>query len=84
MCMESCANEEMVSARKRRQQGKQPLDEQTTCPKRDLDKQWVEDWPTDAIRQNEPNLDESEHERAFVNDSLSELLEIEQRLFWNP
>ena len=84
MCMESCANEEMVNARKRRQQGKQPLDEETTCPKRDLDKHWVEDWLTDDIRQSEPNLDESEHERAFVNDSLSELLEIEQRLFWNP
>ena len=36
-------DEEMISARKRRQQGKQPLVEDTTCPKRDLDKDWVED-----------------------------------------
>ena len=35
-------DEEMVSARKRRQQGKQPLDEETSGPKRDLDKEWVE------------------------------------------
>ena len=30
--------EEMVSARNSRQQGKQPLGEETTCPKRDMDK----------------------------------------------
>ena len=40
---------------------------ETTCPKRDLDKDWVEDWLTDAIQQNEPNLDESEYERTFVS-----------------
>ena len=45
--------EEIVSARKCRQQGKQPLDEETTCPKRDLDK----DWLTYDTHQNEPNLD---------------------------
>ena len=77
-------DEEMVSARKRRQQGKQPQEEETTCPKRDLDKDWVEDWLTDAVHQNEPNLDESEYERAFVNERLPELLETKQRLFWNP
>ena len=77
-------DEEMISARKRRQQGKQPLDEETTCPKRDSDKDWVEDWLTDDIHQNEPNLDRSEYERVFVNESLLELLETEQRLFWNP
>ena len=76
-------DEEMVSTRKRRQQGKQPLDEETTCPKRDLDKDWVEDWLTDAIPQNEPNLDDAEHERAFANESLPELLETTQRLDWN-
>ena len=69
--------EEMVRARKRRQQRKQPLDEETTCSKPDLDKDWVEDLT------NERNLDESEYERAFVNESLRELLETEQRLFWN-
>ena len=73
-------DEEMVSVRKRRQQGKQPFDEQTTCPKRDLNKDWVEDWLTDAVHQNEPNLDESEYERAFVNESPPELLETQQRL----
>ena len=36
-------DEEMVRARKCRQQRKQPLDEETTCPKRDLDKDWVEE-----------------------------------------
>ena len=77
-------DEEMVSARKRRQQGKQPLDEETTCPKQDLDKDWVVDWLTDATHQNEPNLDESEYEGALVNDNLPELLQTEQRLFWNP
>ena len=34
-------DEEMVGARKLRQQGKQPLDEETRGPKRDLDKEWV-------------------------------------------
>ena len=77
-------DEEVVSARKRRQQGKQPLDEETTCPKRDLDKDWFEDWLTDTTHQNEPNPDESDYERAFANESLPELLETKQRLFWNP
>ena len=71
-------DEEMVGARKSRQQGKQSLDEETTCRKRDLDKDWVEDWLTDAVHQNEPSLDESEYERAFVNESLPELLERKQ------
>ena len=44
-------------------QGQRLLDEETTCSKRDLNKDWV---------------------RAFVNESLPELLEIKQRLFWNP
>ena len=42
------------------------------------------DWLTDAVHQNEPSLDESEYERACVNESLPELLERKQRLFWNP
>ena len=63
--------EEMVSATERRQQGKELLNEETTCPKRDLDKDWDEDWLTDAIYQNEPNLDESEYERAFVNEKYA-------------
>ena len=75
---------EMVIARKRRQQGKQPLDEETTRPKRDLDKAWVEEWPTDDIHLNETNLFEFENERAFVNESLPVLLETKQRLFWIP
>ena len=41
-------DEEMVSVRKRGQQGKQLIDEETTCPKRDLDKDWVEDRLTDV------------------------------------
>ena len=77
-------SEEMVNARKRRQQGKHPWDGETTCPKRDLDKAWVEEWPTDDTHLNEMNLNEFEHERAFVNESLPELLETKQRLFWNP
>ena len=68
-------DEEMISARTRRQQREQLQDEETTCPKRHLDKDWVEDWLTDDIHQYEPNLDEAEYERAFVNDSLPELLE---------
>ena len=84
-CVWSFVNDEaMVSARKRRQQGKQPMDEETSRPKRDLDKDWVEDWPTDDIHQIELNLDEDEYERAFVNESLPELRETKQRLFWNP
>ena len=47
-------------------------------------KNWVEDWLTDAVHQNYPNLDESDYDRAFVNASLPELLETKQRLFWNP
>ena len=74
-------DEEMVIARKRRQQGKQPLDEETTRPKRDLDMSWVEEWPTDDIHLNETNLFEFEYERAFVNDSLPVLLETKQRFF---
>ena len=77
-------DEEIVSARKRRQQGKQPLDEETTCPTRDLDKDWIEDWPTNDIHTHELNLDDSDCERAFVNDSLPKLLETKQRFFWNP
>ena len=74
----------MVSARKRRQQGKQPLDEEITCPKRDLDKACVEEWPTNDIDPNEMNLEESECGRALVHESLPELLDTKQRLFWNP
>ena len=77
-------DEEMVSAKERRQQGKQSLYEETTCPKRDLNKDWVDDWLTDSAHQNEPNMDEAEYERAFVNESLPELLETKQRLFWDP
>ena len=58
-------DEDVVSARKRRQQSKQPPAEETTCPIRDLEKDWVDDWPTDAIYQNEPILDESDYERAY-------------------
>ena len=47
-------------------------------------KDWVEDWLTDAVHQNYPNLDESDYDRAFVNESLPELLETKQQLFWNP
>ena len=84
-CVSSLVHdEEKISARKRRRQGKQLLDSETTCPKRDLDQDWVEDWLTDDIHPNEPNLDGSEYERVFVNESLLELLETEQRLFWNP
>ena len=31
----------------------------------------------------EMTLDGSEHERAFVNEILQELIEIKQQLFWN-
>ena len=56
-CVWSLAHEEeMVSARKRRQQGKLPLGEETTCPKRDLDNIWVGDWLTYATHQKEPTL----------------------------
>ena len=47
-------------------------------------KDWVEDWLTDAVHQNYPNVDESFHDRAFVKESLPELLETKQQLFWNP
>ena len=60
----------------------QPPVEETTCPKRDLDKDWVEDWLTNAVHQNEPK-DESECERAFVDESLPELRDTKQRFFWN-
>ena len=76
-------DEEMVSVRKRRQQGKQQLDEEPTSPKRDLDKAWLEEWPTDDIHPDELILDESEYVRAFVTESLPELLESRQQLFWN-
>ena len=33
-------------------------------------KDWVEDWLTDAVHQNYPNLDESDYDRAFVNECL--------------
>ena len=74
----------MVSGRKRRQQGKQPVDEGRTCPKRDMDNVWVEEWPTDDIHSDEMNLNESEQERVFVNESLLEPIVTKQRLFWNP
>ena len=77
-------DEEMESARKLRQGGKPPLDEETMGSERDLDSAWTENWPPDVIDQNEPNNDESDYKRAFVNESLPELLEARQRLFWNP
>ena len=40
-------------------------DEETTCPKRDLDKDWFEDWLTDTTHQNEPNPDESEYDTSI-------------------
>ena len=52
--------------------------------KRDLDKVWVEEWPTDDVHSDEMNLNESEQERVFVNESLLEPIVTKQRLFWNP
>ena len=46
-CVRSLVHDkEMDSARKRRQQGKLP----PTCPKRDLDTIWDDDWLTDGIQ----------------------------------
>ena len=39
--------------------------------------------PTDDVHPDETNVDESKYERAFVNESLPELIETKQRLFWN-
>ena len=77
--------QEMVSARKRRQRGKLPLDDEDMGPKRVLDRKWIETWPPDATGQSELNNDESECERAFVNEHLPEPLEIRHLFFfWNP
>ena len=74
--------QEMVSARKGRQRGKFPLDEEDMRPKRVLDRKWIETWPPDATGQSELNGDESVCERAFVNEHLPEVLETRQRFIF--
>ena len=49
--------------------------------KRDLDKDWIIDWLTDAIHQNVRNLDESEYERALRTGVCPNCV---GQLFWNP
>ena len=77
-------DEEMVSARKRRQQGKQPLDEETMCPKRGLDKDRGR-----TLVDRRHSSKRAESGRILVRTSIceltvcSELLETMQRLFWN-
>ena len=47
---------------------------------------WTKIWlkiGQQKIYQIDPNFDENEFERAFVNESLPELRQTKQKLFWN-
>ena len=58
-------DDENVSARKRKQRDKMPLDEEAVGPERDVEREWVRNWPPDVIDQNKPKHDDSEYERAL-------------------
>ena len=69
----------MVSARKRRKKGQQPLDEQSMHIEKDIEKEWDQSWPPRiADDDGEDILDPEADERAF----LSEMRETWERLYW--
>ena len=56
----------MGNARKRRQQGKQQLNEEPMCTKSEMDKTWLKDLPTNSVHVDEMNLDESDTNEHFL------------------
>ena len=75
----------MVSARKRRKKGQQPLGEPEPEDRKDLEKEWLHDWPPNiATDGGEDILDPEADERAFAVWSLPEMRETWERLYWQP
>ena len=74
-------DKDMVSARKRRKEGQQPLDEQIMDDRKDLEKEWMQNWPPDMINDDgEDVLDPEADERVL----MTELRETWERLYWQP
>ena len=72
-------DKDMVSARKRRLKGIQPLEEQSMEVEKDLEKEWRHDWPPTIVNDDgEDMLDPEADERAFMN----EMRETFERLYW--
>eukprot|EP00969_Alexandrium_andersonii_P199701 8820763-Alexandrium_andersonii.AAC.1 len=75
----------MVSARKRRKKGQQPLDEPGAEDPKDLEQEWLQSWPpTVANDDGEDVLDPEADERAFVCEPGAELRETLEGLCWQP
>ena len=78
-------DKDMVSARKRRKKGQQPLDEPDPEDRKDLEKEWQQSWPpTIATDDGEDVLDPEADERAFCVQNLDEMRETMERLYWQP
>ena len=76
-------DKDMVSARKRRKMGQQPLDEQSSEAQKDLDKEWIHNWPPPIANDDgEDVLDPEADERSFMRISHPELRETWERLYW--
>ena len=72
-------DKDMVSARKRRKKGQQPLDEQSMHIEKDIEKEWDQSWPPRiADDDGEDILDPEAGERALMN----EMRETWERLYW--
>ena len=82
-------DKDMVSARKRRKKGQEPLDEQGMEDLKDLEKEWIQSWPPNiTIDDGEDVLDPEADERAFMGElnaaDSPELRETWERLYWQP
>ena len=70
---------DMVSARKRRKKGQQPLDEQVMKAEKDLEREWLQSWPPPiANDEGEDIMDPAADERAFMG--MQEMRETWERL----
>ena len=85
-CTWSLAHDkDMVSARKRRKKGQQPLDEPDPEDGKDLEVEWLQSWPPNVVTDDgEDILDPEADERAFMADSVPEMRETWERLYWQP
>ena len=78
-------DKDMVSARKRRKKGQQPLDEKGAEDLKDLEQEWLQSWPpTIANDDGEDILDPEADERAFACEPGAELRATLERLYWQP
>ena len=87
-------DKDMVSARKRRKKGQQPLDEPEPEDRKDLEKEWLPSWPpTITANDGDDILDPEADERAFCAAEaeerifgikhLDEMRETMERLYWS-